>query len=228
MYYKTWQPDFEGFYETRLSFDFENLQEILFDNPKEIEKKHFDWVVENVFDYIDYKRYENDVAKLYFETWFELANFDFVKAVKFDNLYSPKEYNFATDSINIQVNLNFKKLVSAFKNHPDSETYIKQNYKSYDGFLPYYSNIPADWLKNVRQDSEHKIGAMLGFLGDVDLDEIYEGIIDEIYQPKYINYTELLSAFNDKFETEIQSLDELANFNAIPMNPDQLQLELVS
>jgi len=223
MYYKTWQPNFPGFYETRFDFDLYPVEWLLFNDPDDVSTEHLDWLKENIYDHIDFVKYRNDVSIKFVETWFELADFDFVKNVKFDNLQSPREYNFNTDSINISVNLNFNKLVANFKDHPDFEKYIKEQYTSYDGFFSFYSNDPVEWLETVRQDSEHKIGAMLQCLGhDVDVDDIYERINEEVYQGNYINDSELIEAFNEHFETEITSLEELENFN---VNPDQLILE---
>ncbi len=55
-------------------------------------------------------------------------------------LFSPREYNFATDSIEIDLPLSvYKALWNLIKNNDDFVEYVKAHTTSYDGYRSYYS-----------------------------------------------------------------------------------------
>ena len=69
--------------------------------------------------------------------------------IKFSNqyLWSPKEYNFATDEIIADINKPYT-LIDTFKANKDFLEYLKDSTKSYDGYISYYSYDSALNNKN--------------------------------------------------------------------------------
>ena len=64
--------------------------------------------------------------------------------INFISLYSPREYNFTTDSIDASIsNKDFKKLKKYFLNNKDFITYANESSKSRDGFISFYDGIDA-------------------------------------------------------------------------------------
>lgn len=98
----TFCPCFPGFYESVLSFNDDYICESIKDDIRErllinIKYKH------NIdfFDLyeVDYKEYEKDVS-IAFCAYIEGLLYDFDVKIEYQNLVSPREYNFSTDSIN--------------------------------------------------------------------------------------------------------------------------------
>ena len=116
---------------------------------------------------------------------------------EFQNIHSPKYYNYSNDSINVNLKCDFdtfmNNLLFFIKQHiKEFEQYIKDNYTSCDGFLSYYSNDVKDWLKN--EYGEHEIGSMLEFalrVFDEDIEEkmIYY-VLENVYAEGYCDFTD--------------------------------------
>jgi hypothetical protein len=76
---------------------------------------------------------------------------------EFQELRSPKEYNFYNDSINIKVLYKNKKtfLLSLLgmiqENRQEFDKHISEHYTSRRGFISHYSNDPADWINDIFQ-----------------------------------------------------------------------------
>ena len=208
--YETWLPDFPGFYESIYSFDLIDVEWDLFNDPSKVDPKFVDWLTSLVYNNVDYETYQNDISKEFISVWFEHNKeaLPFLKSVEYQQLVSPKEYNFSTDSINIKVNLDLKALVKAFKDSDKAVDYIKQKYTSYDGFISSYSNDLNEWLATLNEDLDHKIGSMLQCLSVFDNDDYWE-VLENIYAGNYIDYDKLIEAFNEEFDMNIKELSEL-------------------
>lgn len=207
---ETYAPIFNGFYETAYSFnvdDYDVADWLFNDNEftenqkgfcEELIKRHYmDIVKEN------YTEYEIDVAKAVCEFLTEKVTEMLGTKVEFEfqNIYSPKYYNYRNDSINVKLNCDtdvfMKNLLKYIKNHlADFKEYIESNYTSYDGFMSYYSNDVNDWLKNEYND--HEIGSMLEFAlrshyDDIETDMMYF-VLENVYA---CSYTELQDNFKE-------------------------------
>ena len=203
---ETFAPIFNGFYETAYSFDVDSYDatDWLFndneftENQKnfceELIKRHYERVVKE-----NYTEYETDVAKAVCEFLTEKVTEMLGTKVEFEfqNIYSPKYYNFRNDSINVKLHCDtdvfMKNLLEYIKNHlTDFKKYIESNYTSYDGFMSFYSNDVNDWLKSEYND--HEIGSLLEFA----LREYYENIetemmyfvLENVYACSYIELQE--------------------------------------
>lgn len=204
---ETWLPVFSGFYESGLEDD-DNLEYTLFDNPDDINRKLWDFVMENVYDCIDYPAYHRAMAKEITDSvCYELMDQGLITAWEFQDMISPRTYNFINDSIDIEVTTDINKLIGLCKKHPDFEQYIKDRYTSYDGFSSDYTNDPESWLDDM-DDIEHKTGSMLQFLIEYDAMELHE-VCGEVYIGEFIDYESLLDSINAEFDEDLTDFDQI-------------------
>lgn len=199
--YKTFLPLFPGFYNTFIDFD-EMFDSEIYEINRNRESKGLPkiWSGE-VISGDKYKQYEIDVCKLYVTKVNEVFNKTFNTTIKisFESLYSPKEYNFSTDSINVAIEINktnLKKLNKLIREGFDYlEDWVYDRYKSRSGFIPRHSNDFERWLDSDDSEfwlsSEHKVGAILELLFDYcyeanDDVEIHKGNFDSTMF-EYIN-----------------------------------------
>jgi len=190
----TWLPVFPGFYETL--FDGECMYESEIDGinehvlPEELALA----MIENFHN-------SNAAAKLWTDYTTsiahqcveiieqELKKLGFIESIKFEKLISPREYNFANDSINVEVVFsadNIKRIRNYISKHQSEwQEYLKGTYTSYDGFMSHHSNTPGaeEWFVDNALTDSHNTGAMLQFLcGENDINEetLYYGIEDQV------------------------------------------------
>jgi len=177
---KTWLPVFQGFYGTLFEFDDNLLLENYGINSIDID--------------IDYKEYQNDIAVNACE--FIESECDFIKLVKFENVSSPKFYNFSNDSINCQITIDVNKLSDYINNNvSEFRAYLKNNYTSCSGFISRYSNDAEEWKESTENFTtffdNHLLGALLQFyfvneIEDANSD-MYYFCSERICEGDYIN-----------------------------------------
>jgi len=179
MKYNTFCPLFTGFYNTIFQYDGED-EDIRYyneENGTNYDYDDFSW---------DYKDYENRISKAFVNRLEkELKDYLPIK-MKFQELVSPKEYNFSNDSINIEVSLSLKRLIKLIKENKDeAESYFLEKYTSCSGFISFHSNDVNDWLKEsyILEKPEHRVGALLDCLCSIKIDDndTYEWVTDEMY-----------------------------------------------
>jgi hypothetical protein len=194
---ETYLPVFPGFYGTYFEPDEGDLIEYWNERRKEnkLTPVHYD-----VFKF-DYESYQNEIGKRCCEfIGSELSSF--VSKVEFQMISSPKEYNFANDSINVKITLsddNIGEIKDYISSHSSEfEIYIRDNYTSRSGFFSYYSNKSEEWLIDFEKtlENKHQLGSLLDFIcwssdvNEYDLLEYCSGI-----QLEVINYSDL--EYND-------------------------------
>jgi len=117
----------------------------------------------------------------------KLKELGFVTKVEFETLSSPKEYNFANDSINIDVVFspeNVAKIKAFIKENYEAWTkYLKENYTSCSGFWSSHDNYPDsnEWELDTALNDSHNAGSVLEFLcrlNEIDVEYLYYGIED--------------------------------------------------
>jgi len=167
MKYQTFCPLFPGFYGTVFEYSGEE-QDIEYyneENGTNLDYDGFNW---------DYSEYSDRVAKAFvnrLET--ELKQFLPIK-IAFERINSPREYNFANDSINVEISLSLNKLLKLIKERREKAAqYFKSKYTSCSGFISFHSNDISDWLRKsyILENSAHRIGALLDCLCSIELDQ---------------------------------------------------------
>lgn len=113
-------------------------------------------------DKIDWRAVHTEYASEYcdcFAHWLELE-------LTFDELQSPREYNFTTDRIFAYITT--ESLQKAFDrvDTPALRTLVREQFTSRDGFMSFYSGDLDDWPENVLGWDHNQIGALLHALAD--------------------------------------------------------------
>lgn len=169
---------FPGFYNTVLEYDREDedIQYYNEENKTSLSYDDFEW---------NYADYEMRVGKKFVNRLeSELRQYLPIK-MEYENIYSPKEYNFKNDSINITVKLNLDKLIKIIKEDKKAAIYFKDHYTSCSGFISFHSNRIEDWTnkKYILEKPDHRIGALLDCLCWLKLSDenIYYWCDDEYY-----------------------------------------------
>jgi hypothetical protein len=107
------------------------------------------------------------IARSYCETFSALASetLETPLRLKFEEMTSPREYNFTTDRIFAEISLRAVHdlwRISATDKHETLRRYIGRRFTSYDGFLSHYSNDWTDWKAKPLRDWDHnEIGTLL-------------------------------------------------------------------
>ena len=137
---------FSGFYES--------IHDGVFDSEKES-------IMENYGKKYDDFRFTTDY-NLYARNYVHAINNEIGLKLEFRNLWSPREYNFATDEIYVFITAKDLKKISSALNSETLENLIKQRFTSRDGFFSYYSNSFEEWKEKKVQDwDEIELGTLL-------------------------------------------------------------------
>jgi len=145
-----------------------------------------------------------------------------------EELDSPREYNFRTDRVFLDLVFDENKLSLLFdyfeKNilkTKEFDEYLTNNYTSYDGFMSFVENNPTDFFNNAKQfkiEFEIMLGLIFHYVCNYNsFKDIEEGI--NSYQWQFIEYahSELYineyATLNDEFYYTLEELQEIVNEN---------------
>ena len=176
---QTFLPVFNGFYNT--------LFEDLIDNAVDNQIEYYNEQKGTELNYDDFNfdfiTLQNEICKDAVSKIEEKLNEIGINCkIIYENLISPREYNFSNDSINIKINFKkFSQVIEILEQNYDSfAQYIKDHYTSCSGFISSYSSYASDWMEDLREDAEneaHKVGAVLDFI----LQEVEEYKPEDLY-----------------------------------------------
>lgn len=184
--YNTFLPIFNGFYNSIFEADGED-SEIDYIND-EREKIDLESITYDDCEW-DYKEYNERVSKKCVEVIAdELSDLLGDMNITFESLQSPKYYNYYTDSINIEIEMEGLDVILAYleKNCEKFADYIFGNYSSYDGFMSFMSNNSDVWIEDINngEDLSHRLGAVLNFIlrnEGYTTEDLYNGLDEENY-----------------------------------------------
>ncbi len=160
----SWLPIFPGFYNTIFEADeSDEIYQYNQENKTEKTYEDFDW------KYDDYNRdvCENSCDAI----GKQLVKLGYNITVKYDNLDSPKYYNYVNDTINCTYYFKggvIEKIQTYINENLEAwNTYIKNRYTSYDGWISPCSNNGEDWLPitltGMKADT-NIAGVVIGFI----------------------------------------------------------------
>ena len=189
---QTFLPVFNGFYNT--------LFEDLIDNAVDNQIEYYNEQKGTELNYDDFNfdfiTLQNEICKDAVSKIEEKLNEIGINCkIIYENLISPREYNFSNDSINIKINFKkFSQVIEILEQNYDSFTqYIKDHYTSRDGFISSHSSYASDWMEDLREDAEneaHKVGAVLDFIlkevEDYKPEDLYFELCENAY---FVEYT---------------------------------------
>lgn len=132
------------------------------------------WEVEDHDDdghepYIDYdfKEFMQSIVHAYQneeEYIKDELNIDFIINLKFPGgHYSPREYNFSTDSLDIDITIDLEKFNStleSLKNDQEFDKFLHDNYTSYDGFWSWTPNNYPELYEQIKTQGNRYDQAM--------------------------------------------------------------------
>lgn len=157
--YQNWSHAiFMGFYES-----------ILFNSDTEYYLNEYlkeDEENQNITYEIDFEPYTQAISEYATELLKDYCINDdnIIKSMKYISLYSPKYYNFDTDRLNIEINVNLTKLKTYIKkNKTDFNKYLHDNFTSYDGFMSFIENNYNDFLIQYKTDKERCLNVMIEY-----------------------------------------------------------------
>lgn len=173
------QLPFSGFYESIHSSILDDALELHFsDDHGDLSEEAADAIY--MAD-VDWTAIHNEYAKEYAE---ELG-YNLELDIQFDELTSPKYYNFSTDKIYATIPADqMKKIRDQVEQHEKWPQYLEDHYKSYDGFISFYSYDPADevWTRDILDECQYH--SMLDFwmleIEGYDYSTLEYSIIDSI------------------------------------------------
>jgi hypothetical protein len=194
---ETWLPAFPGFYNTLLESTYDYALENLNEDRAELGRAPLDGC-DLEWDEDAYKLEVCHASTEHIEGL--LKGLGFVESIKFQELISPREYNYTNDAINVEVTLT-KANKKAIREHIDEdmscfEEYLKDTYKSRSGFISSYSCKTGDWLGDFDEtlNDVHKLGSVLAFclLDHFDLAAFVEDATSDCYV-QLVDYKECLN-----------------------------------
>ena len=176
-YYEARAPGFVGFYPDNFGYDSygegdfisagaDDKVYALFENEEtgKIDKYEFTAKWSGPINGVPQEEWEKDIAEMYCQDLFSefvgkgiavSANHPPVTRVEFEKVWSPREYNFRNDEIDIKLHVTSKEDFSAWarkyteNNEEDWDKLLKALFTRRDGFMPYYSNDPATWKEET-------------------------------------------------------------------------------
>ena len=147
--YNTFCPLFPGFYGTVFEYDNEG---------QDIESYNEEFG--SIFDYedftFDYADYRTRVSKAFVNRLETELNSILPVKIEFQELYSPKEYNFSNDAINVSVELNLNVLLAHIKALLDCLCNIQQEFNCTDDETCYWADSEY-WIDFTQNEQPQPI-----------------------------------------------------------------------
>ena len=176
-------PLFEGFYNSYLDLS-ENI---------EVGEGEEYSMTEEQFDNIDWNSTNENVSKFYLG-YFKDELSDFFKSIgvlslEFIKVDSPKYYNYSTDKLVCNIEIDKNVFVHELRKHDfdNWEQFLKDNFTSYDGFISFYPNTTMEWDELINEEIENGniiIETLLKFYLEQNdgFYEIKENLFTEIFE----------------------------------------------
>lgn len=148
---------FSGFYESLHTWAMDSEEECILENYDGKVWDDFRWT----YDFEGY-------CKNYVRAISSEIGIDF----EFKSMWSPREYNFATDEIECYIKSEDVDKLATVRNSDTLKNIIKQRFTSRDGFCSFYSNDIDEWNeKEISEWDEIELGTLLdAWIVENDLD----------------------------------------------------------
>jgi hypothetical protein len=149
---------FMGFYDTLHDSQYEDAINIMFSDHDT--GYNFDPHGLDPWNYSDSSYFMEEYSKAYVE---EFAS-EFNLKLTFDDLSSPREYNFTTDRIFAEIaDSDIKRVLDGF-NRDNFAKFVRSKFTSYDGFISYYNPDLNEWGSDLDEWDHNQIGTILDFM----------------------------------------------------------------
>ena len=201
--YNNWSCKiFEGFYESNLY----NSDSLYWITNNDIDGGYLQ--NNQYYDIDNWEQFTKDVAnQAVYKLLDILPDNDIIQDMKLKDIYSPKYYNYETDSLIIDVKLNLTKLKKyCFTTHRTAfNKYLKDNFTSRDGFISYISNNIDDFIADYnKQPNDKELNTMIEYYL---LCQIYE--TDSGFEGYYTSYHHnLYESANEEIYNHLTVMEE--------------------
>ena len=153
---------FEGFYESKYGGECDNVIESMAEN-EEWEDVDADVLKNELFDCCDFSAAHREIARHYVDAFFNWFNEQFGIAVdtEYKFMNSPREYNFETDKIFVNIPEN---ALLELRENVDADALNKTAidlFKSRSGFISFYPHMISEWPADVREWDHNQIFCLL-------------------------------------------------------------------
>ena len=176
--FKTYCPIFTGFYNTIFDESEHFLESELQDNEEFCsrydipEAMPWEYIENHFWDCIDYQAGNLAVAQAILDAIPSLFP-NLVTKVTWEAMRSPREYNFANDSIDCEITVDLDALHAYLaENRPAFNGWLKSRYTSRSGFISSYSNDVDGWIEDTDNFTEldgHYLGSILDFIANEEM-----------------------------------------------------------
>lgn len=125
-----------------------------------------------------------DIVQAYLRGLGDFFKYEYSVDLKIDEntteIVSPREYNFSTDSLFCEVDLDA--LIKLFTEHRNEvEKYVNDVLEPRSGFIPFYSNDISDWSSSIAKWDCVQLGLILdALISQDDISDIEETVWDYI------------------------------------------------
>jgi hypothetical protein len=175
---------FSGFYHSFHDEELDRALESMFSDDR---GNPFSGIIEKAFDCVDWKSVHLNYARVFAERF--ATHFEF-ETLKFLDLASPKYYNYETDRIFCEINLEEVKLIYSKVDKQAFAKAVKAKFTSYDGYISFYPNDLSKWPEQIEEWDHNHIGTLI----EVWVEQLNEGSynlfteIDLLNEPHEIAY----------------------------------------
>jgi hypothetical protein len=156
---------FSGFYETIHNAAIDRTIDSLFNDDALLYRFYGE-------DCINYGEMYKEYARHYVKAFAEKTKLPVI----FDELVSPREYNFHTDRIFVQISPGFVKGLFTIVDKDVLRQCIKEEYTSCEGFISYYSPNLDDW-PDVTEWDHNQIETLISVAVDFDEEQYTEDLL---------------------------------------------------
>ena len=180
-------PVFTGFYNT--IFELCTYASFLENEIEAMEEGQTKKELEKELDTLDYRQDYEKTAQRIFEAFTENFEINFIKKWEYEKLNSPREYNYRNDSIYCQIEVDIeemKKWYKSIKLTKKFDSFLKENFTSYDGFSSSFDNFVYDSFGRRSEDwkevTEKNIHFILDFLfpsNEENIEKLYYDTQDQ-------------------------------------------------
>lgn len=149
---------FSGFYESWHDAEFDNYLEYMFD-PEGCSADYAGPLTQRFFDTINWRAAHTAYAKAYAENFAAALG---CKVCEWEEMVSPREYNFSTDRLFAKFDaVELRAMLARADIREELDAVAADMFTSRDGFMSSYSPDVASWCDDLAEWDYNQMGALL-------------------------------------------------------------------
>jgi hypothetical protein len=197
---------YEGYLDSQYTLNEDSIENDFHEGYIDFNQNYYDYHFDSKL-YMEtlVKKLDRYLAPEILETLKSQSFGKYISKIEMLSYYSPLEYNFSTDSYNIDITCNkllLKELVKYVKqNAIELAPFLNEHYSSYDGFHSFTANSINACIEGILNSDEREISSVLRFIIENDwsvgkTDNENEKLLwltqdFELYYSEFVNYKPL-------------------------------------